>query len=138
LARAVVVIDCDPARGADAAFEIAENAEHLVGADVDAEHEAGVGAEPVAAGGAADAAALGRELDGPAVRDQLGDGGLDGGARPPGPGRELAHRMRAGLAQLGEHGGGVEPAQQGLIAGCERGVAHDSWLDIFMAARAAI
>ncbi|WP_262402593.1 hypothetical protein [Actinomadura sp. CNU-125] len=94
------------------AGEVGDQQPGAVRVDLDAEGVPGLGAEAVAAGGAAERGAVaGRDLGDQAVRGQLGEDAFGGGARHPDPFGEGGQREVAAGAERAEGRGGVEAAQ---------------------------
>jgi hypothetical protein len=106
--------------GDDVAREVGEQQHDLVQADVDTDDPSGLAAEAEAPGRAPGAHRRGLvvRLGEPPLRGQLLDDLVDGGAREPRGGGELAERLRTSRplgAQEAQHGDGVQPPQSGQI-----------------------
>ena len=87
--RVRVGVDRQPVAAQDPSFEVSEQDEYLVAADVDAEHVSGAGVEAVTAGRTADAAAVGFDDLHPPVGDQPADHDVGPGPGQAGAGGEL-------------------------------------------------
>lgn len=109
----------------DVAGEVGDEQPHPVRVDVDAEGVAGLGAEPVAAGGAAEPGAGPRRVLGDeAAGDQPAEDALGGRPGQLDPAGQLRQGGLAAVSQRAQGRGRVEAAEHRGVAPVERVLRH--------------